>query len=97
VAQQPTFQICTGATKAGTSWLYRYFLGHPDCHLRAIKERHFFNSADAGMMRCRPRREKMRLLRARAHSALRPQFEYVARLMPDLPASWRKNMTEVHG
>jgi hypothetical protein len=97
VAQQPTFQICTGATKAGTSWLCRYLLAHPDCHLRAIKERHFFNSADAGMMRCRPRREKMRLLRARAHSALRPQYEYVARLMPDLPASWRKNMTEVHG
>lgn len=36
-------------------------------------------------------------LRARAQSALRPQYEYVARLIPDLPASWRKNMTEVHG
>ena len=36
-------------------------------------------------------------LRARAQAALRPQYEYVARLMPELPASWRKNMTEVHG
>jgi len=35
-----------GATKAGTSWLYRYLAGHPDCHLRTVKELHFFD-ADA--------------------------------------------------
>ena len=97
MAQEPTFLICTGATKAGTSWLYRYLLGHPDCHLRAIKELHFLNSAEDGTMRCWPKREEMRLLRARAQRALRPQYEYVARLMPNLPASWRKNMAEVHG
>jgi hypothetical protein len=97
VAQEPTFLICTGAIKAGTSWLYRYLLRHPDCHLRAIKELHFLNSAEDGTMRCWPKREEMRLLRARAKTALRPQYEYVARLMPNLPASWRKNMTEVHG
>jgi hypothetical protein len=36
-------------------------------------------------------------LRARAQVALRPQYEFVAKLFPDLPGNWRKNMTEVHG
>lgn len=33
-----------GAPKAGTSWLYEYFHGHPQCHLRAIKETHYFDA-----------------------------------------------------
>ena len=36
-------------------------------------------------------------LRARAQGLLRPQYEFVARLFPDLPESWRRNMAEVHG
>lgn len=40
----PTVMIGVGATKAGTSWLHRYLSDHPDCHFRAIKELHFFNS-----------------------------------------------------
>lgn len=37
-----------GATKAGTSWLYRYLAGHPDCHLRSVKELHYFDTVDHG-------------------------------------------------
>ncbi|RRH76388.1 sulfotransferase [Falsigemmobacter faecalis] len=42
---KPTYLFGVGATKAGTSWLYRYLAGHPDCHLRAVKELHWFNAA----------------------------------------------------
>lgn len=38
--------ICPGATKAGTSWLYRWLHDHPECHVRAIKELHYFSSFD---------------------------------------------------
>lgn len=37
-----------GATKAGTSWLYSYLAGHPQCHLRSVKELHFFDAIDEG-------------------------------------------------
>ncbi len=33
-------------------------------------------------------------LRRRAQAALRPQYDFVARLFPELPASWRRNMGE---
>ncbi|MEI4470545.1 sulfotransferase [Frigidibacter sp. MR17.24] len=38
--------FCVGATKAGTSWLYRYLHDHPDCRLRSIKELHYFDTVD---------------------------------------------------
>lgn len=37
-----------GATRAGTSWLYRYLAEHPDCALPPIKELHFFDHAEGG-------------------------------------------------
>ncbi|MDZ7908735.1 MAG: sulfotransferase [Gemmobacter sp.] len=40
---EPTVLICAGATKAGTSWLYDHLRMHPDCHLRSIKELHYFD------------------------------------------------------
>lgn len=39
---------CVGATKAGTSWLYRHLSQHPDCHLRSIKELHYFDMIETG-------------------------------------------------
>ncbi|WP_343116915.1 sulfotransferase family protein [Ostreiculturibacter nitratireducens] len=42
----PTLLFCVGATKAGTSWLYDYLSGHPDCHLRGTKELHYFDCHD---------------------------------------------------
>jgi hypothetical protein len=43
VAQQPTILFGVGAAKAGTSWLWRYLAGHPECHFRSIKELHYFD------------------------------------------------------
>lgn len=39
----PTVLVCVGATKSGTSWLYRHLRAHPECHFRAIKELHYFD------------------------------------------------------
>lgn len=48
MADEATLLFGVGATKAGTSWLYRYLAAHPECHLRAIKELHFFDALDEG-------------------------------------------------
>jgi hypothetical protein len=37
-----------GATRAGTSWLSRYLTDHPECHMREIKEAHYFDTLDRG-------------------------------------------------
>ena len=42
----PTVLFCVGATKAGTSWLFRFLQDHPDCYVRAIKELHYFDALD---------------------------------------------------
>lgn len=41
-----TVLFCVGATKAGTSWLYRFLSAHPECHMRPIKELHYFDALD---------------------------------------------------
>ena len=43
-----TLLLCVGATKAGTSWLHSYCAGHPQCHIRAVKELHYFDALDSG-------------------------------------------------
>jgi len=43
----PTLLFCVGATKAGTSWLYRYLHDHPSCKMRAIKEAHYWDTFEA--------------------------------------------------
>ncbi|WP_296424928.1 sulfotransferase [Yoonia sp.] len=40
----PTLLYCVGATKAGTSWLYRYLHDHPACRLPAVKEAHYWDT-----------------------------------------------------
>ncbi|SHI41769.1 sulfotransferase [Wenxinia saemankumensis] len=52
--------ICLGATKAGTSWLYRSLADHPDTSLPAVKELHYFDTFDAG-----PREKQLAAYRAR--------------------------------
>jgi len=37
---------CVGATKAGTSWLHRYISNHDQCHMRAVKELHYFDAVE---------------------------------------------------
>ena len=46
----PVLLFVVGATKAGTSWLHRYLSDHPACHMRAIKELHYFDALDFGEM-----------------------------------------------
>lgn len=45
-AYMPTVAYGLGATKAGTSWLYRYLDDHPDCAMPVPKELHFFDRAE---------------------------------------------------
>ena len=47
---QPTYLFGVGATKAGTTWMHRYLAGHPDCHMRAVKELHYFDALDRGQI-----------------------------------------------
>ncbi|MGR3491538.1 MAG: sulfotransferase [Shimia sp.] len=56
---------CVGATKAGTSWLYSYLRGHPDCALLPVKELHFWDTEDD---------ERAEVMSAR----LRPQHKALA-------------------
>ncbi|WP_296429368.1 sulfotransferase [Yoonia sp.] len=43
----PTLLYGMGATKAGTSWLYRYLHDHPDCAMPAVKEAHYWDTFNA--------------------------------------------------
>ncbi len=42
----PTVLYCVGATKAGTTWLYRHLHEHPSCSLPAVKEAHYWDTFD---------------------------------------------------
>ncbi|MEM1235625.1 MAG: sulfotransferase [Pseudomonadota bacterium] len=43
----PILLYGVGATKAGTSWLYRMLHDRPDCHVHPVKETHYWDSAEA--------------------------------------------------
>lgn len=49
----PLLFFSVGATKAGTSWLHSYLQDHPECHLRGIKELHYFDTLNLGRNRVR--------------------------------------------
>lgn len=42
----PTLLYGVGATKAGTTWLYRYLHDHPQCAMPAVKEAHYWDTFD---------------------------------------------------
>ncbi len=44
----PTLLFCAGAVKAGTSWVNDYLRRHPECHLRSVKELHYFDFLEGG-------------------------------------------------
>lgn len=44
----PTLLFGIGAPKCGTTWLHDYLSGHPDCHFRAFKEMHYFDTLQEG-------------------------------------------------
>ena len=48
----PTLLICVGATKAGTSWMYRYLYDHEDYFARYIKKYHYFSVFKSKKLTC---------------------------------------------
>ena len=72
VTQPITLSFCVGATKASTTWLYSYLAQHPDCHLRSIKELHFFDTLESGGGVARANRMQRDLDHARAQQSGRP-------------------------
>lgn len=81
---EPTFLFCVGATKAGTSWLYRYLARHPECHLRSIKELHYFDMLESGNYARHRDREARRLAALRAEAASgQPLGAFRARMLRD--------------
>ena len=70
---EPTLLYCVGATKAGTSWLYRYLHDHPDCAMPAVKEAHYWDTFTAGdcdrqLAAFRLRLKELRVLKSEAES-----------------------------
>jgi hypothetical protein len=43
-AVPPVLMFGIGAPKCGTTWMHRYLAAHPDCHFRALKELHYFDT-----------------------------------------------------
>jgi len=68
---EPALLFGLGATRAGTSWLYGYLAGHPQCHFRTVKELHYFDVVESGgwewwLRHLAGRREALAGRRARA-------------------------------
>lgn len=80
-AAGPDVLFCLGATKAGTGWLYRYLSAHPECHLRTVKELHFFNADAPGQL-------KFQLRRLRARQA--ELSEAILAIEPVAGPEWRR-------
>jgi hypothetical protein len=77
-----------GATKAGTSWLYRELQAHPGCRLRAVKEFHYWDSFDPSarerqLAAFAARRAAFATARDRAAAAGAPRAANLARQVED--------------
>ena len=80
-----TLCFCVGATKASTSWLFNFLSRHPECHLRTIKELHFFDNLDAGRMAAQVARIRADIDRRSAEYQLLPR-RWLARQIADAKA-----------
>jgi len=84
----PRLLFCIGAAKAGTTWLYDYLDTHPDCHLRGVKELHYFDGLDLGSMAWQRKDNQARLDRARTKLIADPaRAEHLQRQVKDR-AEW---------
>lgn len=86
MSADPTVLYVIGAAKSGTSWLYRYLRNHPDCHLRSIKELHFFDRAVVGVTeRYRERmQERLRDLQAKFADADAEHLAHIGAEIADI-------------
>ena len=88
----PTLLYCVGATKAGTTWLYRYLHDHPECALPAVKEAHYWDTFDGDRLEkqlaaYRVRLHEMRVAKVDATDAGRGwQVENLDRRINDMKA-----------
>ncbi len=86
----PTILYCVGATKAGTSWLYRYLHDHADCRMPAVKEAHYWDTFEAEPLAkqlgaYRRRLRELRALKVEASDAGRAwQVQNVERRIGDM-------------
>lgn len=48
MTEAATLMFGLGATRAGSTWLYRYLAGHPECALPRVKELQYFSTVDFG-------------------------------------------------
>lgn len=62
----PTLLYGVGATKAGTSFLYRYLHDHPECGMPAVKEAHYWDTFDPDRLDKQLTRFRVRLREMRA-------------------------------
>ncbi|MBI1418500.1 MAG: sulfotransferase family protein [Limimaricola sp.] len=69
----PALLYCVGATKAGTTWLFAALRAHPQAHVPAVKEAHYWDTfapnAQAGQIR-NLRRRQAELARDAARAAV---------------------------
>ena len=88
----PAVLYCVGATKAGTSWLYRYLHDHPDCAMPAVKEAHYWDTfapdrLERQLTTFRVRLREMRAQKRDAHEAGRGwQVENLDRRINEMKA-----------
>ena len=88
----PTLLYCVGATKAGTTWLYRYLHDHPQCAMPAVKEAHYWDTFDAEtcekqLVTYRVRLREMRAAKTVAHNDGRDwQVQNLDRRISDMKA-----------
>ncbi|QUS35522.1 sulfotransferase [Falsirhodobacter algicola] len=73
MTRQPTILLGVGATKSGTTWLFDQLASHPDCHLRAIKELHYFDTFAGG--RWKRQLPKLEARAAKAGGRLRDDLQ----------------------
>lgn len=85
----PVILLGVGATKSGTTWLYDHLRAHPQCHLRSIKELHYFDTLESGAFQhqLRVQRALAQRLGVRAAVATGQGLERVARRQGDV-ADW---------
>jgi hypothetical protein len=85
----PTLLFGVGATKAGTTWLWRWLEAHPECHVsRDVKEAHFFDSLDRGYLptQLRTLDDRRAALRARITVAHEGEWRDIAERLAAIDA-----------
>ena len=89
---EPTYLICVGATKAGTSWLFDHLSRHPECHLRSVKELHYFDRPEGGAEGWQVRANRAKIVQ-RAQKLAAGGKPWLARQIVDLE-DWNAVLTE---